>query len=79
VIKEWVMNEVKIEFPIYVRVGICKECGAVVYAPEPSVATGEFKRMSACACVQAPGAGAAQVCETAALRQGAPAEGKQAA
>jgi pyruvoyl-dependent arginine decarboxylase (PvlArgDC) len=73
------MNEVKIEFPAYVRVGLCKECGAVVYAPEQSEVTGEFKRMSACACIQSPRDGSAQGCVTAALRQEAPAEGKQAA
>lgn len=51
------MSEIKIVFPAYKRIGICKECGADVYAPES--AAGEFQRMSACACAGQPGARAA--------------------
>ena len=65
------MSEIKVDFPVYVRVGICKECGAAVYAAEPPGAAGEFKRMSACACVRAAG--------TTATRRREPVEGKEAA
>jgi len=40
------MSEEKMVIPAYVRVGICKECGAHVYAPEG----GGMPCMSSCAC-----------------------------
>ena len=40
-------EEQKMLIPAYVRVGICKECGAHVYAPEG----GGMPFMSACVCV----------------------------
>ena len=40
--------------PGYTKIGICKECGASVYAPEASAPAGVFKRMSACLCVGGP-------------------------
>jgi hypothetical protein len=48
------MSEEMAVIPGYKRIGICKECGARVYAPEPAGAGGEFKRMSACACAGGP-------------------------
>ncbi|HWT04010.1 MAG TPA: hypothetical protein VN256_27430 [Pyrinomonadaceae bacterium] len=56
--KERVVGEAKGAVPGYIRIGICKECGAGVYAPEAAAAAGEFKRMSACACAGGPKAGA---------------------
>jgi hypothetical protein len=40
------MGEEKMLIPAYVRVGICKECGAHVYAPEG----GGLPFMSSCQC-----------------------------
>ncbi len=40
------MGEEKMLIPAYVRVGICKECGAHVYAPEG----GGMPFMSSCQC-----------------------------
>jgi hypothetical protein len=40
------MSEEKMLIPAYVRVGICKECGAHVYAPEG----GGLPFMSSCQC-----------------------------
>ena len=40
------MGEGKVIIPAYVRVGICKECGADVYGPE----AGGLPLMSSCAC-----------------------------
>jgi hypothetical protein len=40
------MGEEKMLIPAYVRVGICKECGAHVYAPEG----GGLPSMSSCQC-----------------------------
>ena len=42
------MSEEKMIIPAYVRVGICKECGAHVYAPEG----GRLPYMSSCACAE---------------------------
>ena len=45
------MNEVKVIFPAYEWVGLCKECGAGVYAPKGRVVEdGGLPLMSACAC-----------------------------
>lgn len=41
------MSEEKIVTPAYVRVGICEECGAAVYAVKGG---GGLPLMSACAC-----------------------------
>jgi hypothetical protein len=41
-----IMGEEKMLIPAYVRVGICKECGAHVYAPEG----GGMPFMSSCQC-----------------------------
>ncbi len=40
------MGEEKMLIPAYIRVGICKECGAHVYAPEG----GGMPFMSSCQC-----------------------------
>lgn len=40
------MSEEKMIIPAYVRMGVCKECGAHVYAPEG----GGLPLMSSCAC-----------------------------
>jgi hypothetical protein len=40
------MSEAKMIIPAYVRIGVCKECGAHVYAPEG----GGLPFMSSCAC-----------------------------
>jgi hypothetical protein len=40
------MGEEKMLIPAYVRIGICKECGAHVYAPEG----GGMPFMSSCQC-----------------------------
>jgi hypothetical protein len=40
------MGEEKMVIPAYVPVGVCKECGARVYAPEG----GGLPFMSSCAC-----------------------------
>jgi hypothetical protein len=40
--------------PVYSRIGICKECGADVYAPQGALAEGEFKRLSGCGCAGGP-------------------------
>jgi hypothetical protein len=40
------MGEVKMVIPAYVRIGVCKKCGAQIYAPE----SGGMPFMSACSC-----------------------------
>ena len=40
------MSEEKMIIPAYVRMGVCKECGAHVYAPEG----GGLPLMSSCPC-----------------------------
>ena len=43
------MSEEKVIIPAYARIGVCKECGADVYAPEG----GGLPLMSACRCGEA--------------------------
>jgi hypothetical protein len=43
------MSEEKMIIPAYVRIGVCKECGAHVYAPEG----GGMPFMSSCPCAAA--------------------------
>lgn len=52
--KERVMSKERTVIPGYIKIGICKECGARVYAPEPAGSGGEFRRMSACSCAGGP-------------------------
>ena len=40
------MSEERVTIPAYVRIGLCKECGAPVYAPEG----GGRPLMSSCPC-----------------------------
>ena len=40
------MSEEKMIIPAYVRIGVCKECGAHIYAPEG----GGLPFMSSCPC-----------------------------
>jgi hypothetical protein len=40
------MSEEKMIIPAYVRIGVCNECGAHIYAPEG----GGMPFMSSCAC-----------------------------
>lgn len=52
--KEWVVSKEQGVVPGYIKIGICKECGASVYAPEATSTAGAFKRMSACVCEGGP-------------------------
>jgi hypothetical protein len=52
--KEWVVSKEQGDVPGYTKIGICKECGASVYAPETASTAGAFKRMSACVCEGGP-------------------------
>jgi hypothetical protein len=42
------MSEEKMIIPAYIRMGVCKECGAHVYAPEG----GGLPLMSSCPCAE---------------------------
>ncbi|HEX8707227.1 MAG TPA: hypothetical protein VF723_03110 [Pyrinomonadaceae bacterium] len=46
--------EAKIILPPYNRIGICNNCGASVYAPQPTASKGGLPAMSACACPAGP-------------------------
>jgi len=55
--RERVVSKEKGEIPMYTRytrIGICKECGSGVYAPEATASEGNLKLMSACACEGGP-------------------------
>jgi hypothetical protein len=52
--KELVVSKEQGGVPGYTKIGICKECGASVYAPEATSTAVAFKRMSACVCEGGP-------------------------